>query len=157
MIVRKLDNIFIHRKMSLLFKKHGIGMIERGNVFSRIKNILVRERGIVMVMIDQNSSKGNLYVPFFGKKASTMTGPFHLYQQTNAETYFISCQREGEKLHFDLKHFSNPPQTILPFFKDLHEHLEEVIKKNPDQYMWLHPRWKKQRDKNDYIYGKLRV
>ena len=157
MIVRKLDNPLINQKMGKLFQKGNIEVIERGGVFLKIKQLLKNTNGIVCIMVDQNSSRGSLYVPFFGKNASTMEGPFHLYQQTKATSYFMSNYRKDNKIHFNLEPISSLHKDSLSFFAELNSHIEKAIRQAPGQYLWLHPRWKKQKTTADYIYGKLKV
>ena len=155
--VRKLDNPLINKKMTKLFAKINTLAIERGSSFFKISNLIQTTATTTFIMVDQNCSRGNFYAPFFKKEASTMSGPFHLYHKTKADSYFISNYWKNDKVHFKVEPISKAHKTPVSFFKEINSYAEKAITKNPEQYLWLHPRWKKQASQKEYIYGKLKV
>ena len=168
MALRRLDNDLIHKKMKKNFLTNNINIIERGNSFENIRKKL-QQKEVVLLLIDQNSSKGKLYIPFFNKPASTMTGSYYLQKITKCDCYFMFCHREQRnfwtmffnmKLCFHIEKITPQNETddkIENFFLILHQKLEEVIIQKPEEYFWLHPRWKKQKEKKYYPYRNLKV
>lgn len=156
MVLRGLDNPLIHKKMKKNFLSNGIEIIERGNSFKKITGKL-NNKEVVLLLTDQNSSKGKLYVPFFNKLASTMTGAYYLQQETNCQCYFMNCRRDKNlNLNFFIEKISNQ-KNIEKFFLNLNQKLEKIIQEKPEEYFWLHPRWKKQKSKKEFPYGNLKV
>lgn len=156
-VFRRLDNPLLNQKMKHILSKYNTEVIERGLSFFKVANALQSTSGLIFIMVDQNCSTGKMFVPFFGKPASTMRGPFYLYEKATTESYFIACYRQDGKVHFKLTPLSADHHDAHGFFTELHSHLESAIHCQPQQYFWLHPRWKKQLNAADYIYGPLKV
>ena len=104
---------------------------------------------------DQNAGDQGIFIDFFGKPASTARGPVSLALKTGAPLLFSLDIRQPDNRHH--VHIS-PPIHLEPsddFERDvelytthLMEQLEEYIQKYPDQWLWLHNRWKTQPDPN---------
>ena len=102
------------------------------------------------ILIDQNVSwNEGVFVDFFGRPASTTTGLAALALQTGApvvpvfivrledETYKITIYEEAKSTKtddYDADLFENTQR-----FTSI---IEDVVRKYPDQYFWLHQRWK---------------
>ena len=98
----------------------------------------------VALMIDQRVSEGDK-INFFNKPALTTTLPAQLAIKYNLSIIPVFIERNREN-NFDLTFLDeiNPNE-----FKDkidltvkLNTILEEMIKKNPNQWIWTHNRWK---------------
>lgn len=103
---------------------------------------LLQQGGHVGILVDQRLSEGEL-IPFFGKEAFTAVGPSKLAAKYKAPLVPVHVERlKGARFrvtfHDPLSLKSTPEKTT----KALNEIIERWIKKNPEQWLWLHNRWK---------------
>ena len=96
------------------------------------------------MMVDQRVSEGDK-VNFFGSPALTTTLPAQLSIKFNLPIIPVFIERT-QKDNFVIE-FLNPikPSDFknkLEITKKLNEILENMIKKNPGQWIWTHNRWK---------------
>ena len=95
-------------------------------------------------MIDQRVSEGE-NIEFFDKLAKTTTIPAQLVKKYGCRIVPVYIERKN-KYFFKIS-FQNPIRFDKDFsikeisFK-LNKILEEMILKNPDQWIWTHDRWK---------------
>ena len=98
----------------------------------------------IALMIDQRVSEGNR-VKFFGKEAYTTSLPAQLSLKLNIDVVPIFIEREQKDTFVMYVHEpinSSNFREKLGFTKKLNEILEDMILKNPNQWIWTHDRWK---------------
>ncbi len=144
-IYRPLNNKFLNPIMEKIREKYICKkQIKKG--ISGTKDILKFFRnGIsVALMIDQRVSEG-ISCNFFNRKALTTTIPAQFVKKFNCKIVPVYIERK-EKHKFRVKIFrpiefskSDDNEKIT---LDLNVILENMIKKNPDQWIWTHNRWK---------------
>lgn len=131
-----------------------ISVYPRRACVSGILNALAKNE-IVIILMDQNFGTGGVWVKFFNKLAATSIGPIILSLRTNAALVPSYIYKLEGKRHC-LKIF---PEEKLIFGKDKNETIllnaanftkiiEKWIKKRPDQWSWIHRRWKSRPPKN---------
>ena len=82
---------------------------------------------------------------FFGQKARTTTIPAQFVKKFNAKIVPVYIQRFDNnkfKLEFDSVIEFKSDETLDAITLKLNKILEEMILKNPDQWIWTHNRWK---------------
>jgi len=82
---------------------------------------------------------------FFGQKARTTTIPAQFVKKFNAKIVPVYIQRFDNnkfKLEFDGIIEFKSDETLDAITLKLNKILEEMILKNPDQWIWTHNRWK---------------
>ena len=98
----------------------------------------------IALMIDQRVSQG-IESNFFNKKALTTTIPAQFVRKFNAEIVPVYIERI-ENDNFNIKFFDpirfKEDQNTNQITEQLNKILEEMILKNPDQWIWTHNRWK---------------
>lgn len=102
------------------------------------------DRGeVVIILGDQDGGKRGAFVPFFGKTASTLKGPADLALRTGAPmiTGYLIREKDGYRM-FGTKRI--PHSDVETMMAEYNSDLEAVIRRYPDQYFWLHKRWKTQ-------------
>lgn len=114
------------------------------NIYSVLKN-----NGIAAMVADQRGPEEGLKLEFFGKKTSVYTGPAVLSLKTGAPIIFGVPIRQkdfsykAELIELDQ---SNLPEDFDEKVKVLSErmirYLEKIISENPEQWLWMHRRWK---------------
>jgi len=133
---RKLENMEIMPR--------GTGMSSR-KLFRCLKN-----KNILILIIDQDTNVPSTWVPFFGIPSKTPIGAsvFALKTGANVVSYNVIREKNGTfKLKFEtLGIFSrNHPsmeQDVYSVTRKLNQHLELRIRENPQQWAWFHRRWR---------------
>lgn len=104
----------------------------------------------VAILIDQKYNEG-LEIPFFNQPAMTNPIAVQLAQKYNAPLIPIRMQRQpnGEQIINILPPVptTNKDGTNIPvpdLLQTLHTMMEGWITNDPDQWLWLHRRWKKE-------------
>ena len=108
-------------------------------------------RGIVGILADQNTlPEEGAFVEFFGKAACTTTGLARLALHTGAAVvpgyaYWDVAARKY-KLRFEpaveVVESGNSERDIFENTQRFAKITEEIIRKFPDQWVWVHARWK---------------
>jgi len=105
------------------------------------------ENKIIAMLVDQNDNKSDLFINFFGKLASSSKGTaaFHLLRKS--PVVLVTCPYVGNRLEINFQHISfnltgNQEQDILEVAQKITSALEKVIRKYPEQYFWMHRRWR---------------
>jgi Kdo2-lipid IVA lauroyltransferase/acyltransferase len=109
----------------------------------------LKNKGIIGMMIDQSLSSGGVFVEFFGRPASSTTLPALLHIRTGAPVMFAYLVRNGERfrLVFEPVVFplvEDPAARIQVYTQVMSAQFEQVIRRHPESWLWLHNRWKRQ-------------
>jgi len=111
--------------------------------------VAVREGRWVAMLGDQNAGNHGVFVPFFGLDASTYPLPATLAVRHGFRVYFTAALRRGRGHRYDIR----VRRYVAPIglehraaerhlLADYHATLEEWIREVPEQYFWMHRRWK---------------
>ena len=129
-------------------ERMGMNIITRG---IGVRNIIkaLRSNRCVVLISDQNAPRLGIFVNFFGKPASTATGiaAFHLKLGSPIVFFFfIRLPRGRHRLVF-LPFDPGPLQgtrekQIKTITRAYVSTLESMIRRYPEQYFWMHKRWK---------------
>ena len=118
--------------------------IKKGKSGTRELLELFKKNFSIALMIDQRVSEG-ISANFFQRPAKTTTIPAQLVKKYNSRVVPVYIKRV-HKYHFELS-FQKPvvfdkDLTIDEITLKLNVVLEDMIKKNPSQWIWSHNRWK---------------
>jgi len=144
-IYRPLNNIFLNPLMERIRKKYICKkQIKKG--IAGTKELLqnFKNGSSIALMIDQRVTEG-VMCDFFGQKARTTTIPAQFVKKFNAKIVPVYIQRFDNnkfKLEFDGIIEFKSDETLDAITLKLNKILEEMILKNPDQWIWTHNRWK---------------
>ena len=144
-IYRPLNNFFLNPLMEYLRKKYICkNQIKKGISGVRDAIEYIKKGYSVALMIDQRVSEGeNIFL--FGKPALTTTLPAQLAIKYNLKIIPVSIERKmNEKFEIVFDKEINPQnfRNKIELSQKLNEILENMIKKNPNQWIWTHDRWK---------------
>lgn len=128
--------------------KFGAVAIERGKETYRImKNISTG--GTMAILIDQDTSVKSVFVNFFGRSCSTPIGATVMALKTGAAIIpvFAHLNKHGMKEityypEVEMKRTGNESEDILVNTQTLTTIIENEIRKYPEQWVWMHRRWK---------------
>ena len=144
-IYRPLNNIFLNPIMEYIRKKYICKkQIKKG--ISGTKEILKQYKNgtSIALMIDQRVSEG-IKSNFFGHEALTTTIPAQFVKKFNTKIVPVYIERSADnKFHLEIFEeitFSKN-ETLDDITANLNKVLENMIKKNADQWIWTHNRWK---------------
>ena len=98
----------------------------------------------IALMIDQRVSEGEK-IELFGKPAYTTTLPAQLAIKYNMDIIPVFIERKNsDKFEIEFLEKINPKEydDKQKLSRKLNDTLEEMIKRNPNQWIWSHNRWK---------------
>ena len=154
-VVRPLDNARVDALVSGLRTLSGNRIIAKKDYARGILRALGRNEA-VGVLIDQNTSLDEgVFVPFFGVPACVGTGFARLAAHSGAAVipgYALWSEAEGR---YVLKFYAPIEMSgdAIDDTRRIHAHLESVIREYPDQWLWMHRRWKTRPPGERSIYG----
>ena len=128
----------------------GMGVIDMDDAPRRVLQSL-RAGHVVAMLGDQNAHRGGLFVPFFGKLASTARGPAVFALRTGAPVFLgIPIRDPGwrqaytvELRRIDFQPSGRIDEDVRALTAVHTAALEQAVKQAPEQYFWQHKRWKK--------------
>ena len=144
-IYRPLNNFFLNPFMEYLRKKYICkNQIKKGISGVRDAIEYIKKGYSVALMIDQRVSEGE-NISLLGKPALTTTLPAQLSIKYNLKIIPVSIERKmNEKFEIIFDKEINPQnfKNKIELSQKLNNILENMIKKNPNQWIWTHDRWK---------------
>ncbi len=144
-IYRPLNNIFLNPIMEKIRKKYICKRQVKKGLYGT-KEILkyFKEGSSIALMIDQRVSEG-IRSKFFNREALTTTIPAQFVKKFDCNIVPIYIERK-QKHQFRLEIFNpiefSKNEEIEKITIKLNTILEDMIVKNPDQWIWTHNRWK---------------
>jgi Kdo2-lipid IVA lauroyltransferase/acyltransferase len=121
------------------------------NESARVMLKILKDSGTVGILADQNTMpEEGVFVDFFGKSACTTTGIARVALHTNAAVVPGYAYWDDSLQKYRLR-FEPPVELIRTgdTERDVFENtqrfakvIEEIIRKHPDQWVWVHKRWK---------------
>jgi KDO2-lipid IV(A) lauroyltransferase len=143
-VVRPLDNPLIDRLVELRRGLSGNRPIFKKDYARAILKALAANQA-VGILIDQNASPDDgVFVDFFGLPACAGTGFAKLAAHSGAAVIPGFALWSEEERRYVLRFYPPIPITGDPArdTQALQTKLEEVIRACPDQWLWIHRRWK---------------
>jgi KDO2-lipid IV(A) lauroyltransferase len=139
----RLDELLV-----ALRESKGIRSLERDR--SGREALRVLRRGECLgVLIDQDTSVGGDFVPFFGQPAHTPTGPLALAAKTGASVLPMAIHREPDSTYvitvnppLDLTRTADRKEDLRTNTARVTAILEHFIRTHPTQWVWFHDRWR---------------
>jgi KDO2-lipid IV(A) lauroyltransferase len=107
----------------------------------------LRSNQLMAFLIDQDTKIAGDYVPFFGRPAFTPTTPAALALRTGAALLFCWHHRNGAGHRITVERVQYEPRgvdssEVLSLTALLTARLEKVIRAAPEQWVWMHRRWR---------------
>jgi len=124
--------------MKIIRIKESRRMIQKG----------IKQGAIIIFVSDQDAGKNGIFVPFLGKPASTHTGAAVYALRYKVPLVYGMSYFKDKKYHFHFERFDGNSQlkfsreNIYKITEWYSKTLENDVRKYPEQYFWLHRRWK---------------
>ena len=144
-VYRPLNNFFLNFIMEKIrIKNICKTQVKKGKAGTRQLLELFKSGSSIALMIDQRVSEG-VKANFFGRPAFTTTIPAQLVKKYNCEIVPVYIERIN-KINFKM-HVNKPIKfennlSIEYMTEKLNIILEQMVLKNPEQWIWSHDRWK---------------
>jgi KDO2-lipid IV(A) lauroyltransferase len=149
-VVREIDNPRVERLISGYRSLGGNAPVRRQNASRDILKAL-RNNETVGILMDQNTVREEgVFADFLGIPAATTPAVATFALRTGAAVIpgFLIWDETIQKhrLHFDppleLIHTGDRTEDILQNTRMFNKVLENYVRKDPDQWLWIHRRWK---------------
>ena len=148
-IVRRQGNKLVDARLDLLRRRLGVETITQREAPSRVPRLL-RKNGVIGIVGDQDARGSGIFVPFFGRPASTHRGPALFALKLNAPVFACVARRLPEsRVRYEVSGTRVPvvrtgdtEADVQALTAELAARLEAEIRKAPEQYFWFHRRWK---------------
>lgn len=150
MVIRRLDNRRLDAYVNRIRCLHGNFVLHKDD-FGRGLLTAMRQGGTVGILMDTNMTPPQgVFVDFFGIPACTATGLAHVARKTGAAVLpgFMLWEPAEKKyvLHFgpeiEMPHSEDVAADILEGTQRCTSEIEAWIRRAPDQWLWIHRRWK---------------
>lgn len=147
-IVRPLDNKRLEQLIFANRSSSGQVIISKKNALSSLRRAL-RDGNSVGILPDQSTMKG-LMINFFGRTATTTPLPALLSIGYNRPIVVISVCRGKEEFQYECfvsdpimpGKYTDKKTEIIRLTEEMTREMESIIRKYPEQYLWMHNRWK---------------
>lgn len=114
------------------------------NIYSVLKN-----NGIAAMVADQRGPVEGLKLEFFGKRTAVYTGPAVLSLKTGAPIIFGIPIRQKDNsykatlIELDQTNLPDEEESRIKILTErMIKYLEKIISEHPEQWLWMHRRWK---------------
>jgi len=154
-VVRPLDNPFIDRLVARRRAACGNRVIEKREAARPIFKALAANE-TVGILIDQNSGLDQgVFVDFFGVAACAGTGFARIAARSGAAAIPAFALWSVEEKRYVVRYYA-PVEMTGSAEEDtarLQKRLEAAIREYPDQWLWIHRRWKTRPAGEGPVYG----
>jgi KDO2-lipid IV(A) lauroyltransferase len=150
-IARPIDNPHLDRFLRRFRERTGQTLITKRGAFDQVQQVL-GQGGVIATLADQDAGQRGAYVDFFGRPASTHKGIALLALEQQAQLVVLGTMRIAEPDRYavvvsdviDPRDYANRPDAVRALTQRYTSALERIVRRAPDQYFWLHRRWKHQ-------------
>jgi KDO2-lipid IV(A) lauroyltransferase len=148
-VARPLDNPFINRWILDIRERHGMNVITKWGAAPILQKALANN-GCVGFIADQNAGVDGMFVPFFGRLASSYKS-IGLLAMRYKVPILVGCSiRKGPNFEFELtmtdridpEEWADQPDPVFYITARYNRGIEQMISMAPEQYLWVHRRWK---------------
>jgi KDO2-lipid IV(A) lauroyltransferase len=144
-IYRPLNNVFLNKVIERIRRKYICkNQIKKGLAGTRELIKFQKNNYSTALMIDQRVSEGKR-INFFNQEAYTTTIPAQLAKKFNMPIVPIFIERVSDtnfKIQISKPLIFLKNDSIIDITNKLNTILEDMILKNPGQWIWSHNRWK---------------
>jgi Kdo2-lipid IVA lauroyltransferase/acyltransferase len=150
MVIRRLDNPLVDRFVNRIRCLHGNRVLHKDD-FARGLIAAMRGEDTVGVLMDTNMTPPQgVFVDFFGRAACTAVGIARVALRTGAAVLpgFLSWEPSENQyvLHFlpalQLVNTGDDDRDAIANTQLFTKALEDIIRRYPEQWLWVHRRWK---------------
>ncbi len=150
-VARPLENPALDARLCALRSATGNAVIYKRKALASVLRELRAGRGVAMVLDQNVLEEDGIFVDFFGRKAATTTVAAALALKTGCALVpaWIELRRDGRyQLRYEppleVRMDADRDAEIARLTQELATRMESWIRRAPEQWLWLHRRWKTQ-------------
>ena len=150
-VARRLDNPYLDRFLTRFRVATGQEILDKNRDYDAIQRLLA-SGGYLGLVGDQDAGQRGVFVDFFGRPASTFKSIALLSLEYGAPVLVFGAYRRGAPLCYDLcladvilpEEHAPERDPVRGITERYTRALERLVRLAPEQYFWLHRRWKHQ-------------
>jgi KDO2-lipid IV(A) lauroyltransferase len=151
-VARTLDNPYLDEWINRFRGSTGQKILSKRGDYERIVDLLATG-GIIGFLADQYAGSKGCWVQFFDRPASAHKAIALFSLHNDAPVVVGACRRIGGPLEYcmeltavaDPREVSSEVSGMRELTQWYTSELEKIIRQAPEQYWWLHRRWKDHR------------
>lgn len=146
-IAKRASNPLFYRAVLSARERLGVRVIDFQRARGQALQAL-RAGQIVGFAADQHAGRSGLWVPFFGRPASTYRGPALMALRTGAPVFLSIPLRMADGTYeltlepVPVERTGDMDMDVLRLTETYAKRLEAAVRANPEQYVWQHRRWR---------------
>jgi KDO2-lipid IV(A) lauroyltransferase len=148
LIYKALSSAFFENKLKSIRKSFGTEPVE----MKSFSSFLEKQKAPIAVIFGADQSHSNakksFWTTFLNQETGVVFGPEKFAVSRNAAVVFCQIQKKKRGYYafkYSLLHSGDDATTYGDITKKHVRFLEEVIKKEPQGWLWTHKRWKRKR------------
>jgi KDO2-lipid IV(A) lauroyltransferase len=150
-VARRIDNPHLDRFLARFRSGTGQTILDKNADYDRILQVL-KDGGAIAMVADQDAGPRGVFVDFFGRPASTFKSIALLALEYNADLAVVGVPKVGEPMRYRIvaeevirpEEYAGRPDAVKAITQRFTAALERLVRRHPEQYFWLHRRWKHQ-------------
>jgi heptosyltransferase-2 len=142
-IYQRLGNRFIDEHVRRVRGRAGVEMFDRKEGFDKAIKLL-RDGGAVGILSDQHAGDHGVWAPFFGRLASTSPLPALLAKRTRAALVGVAIYTDGRARWRVVisPALQDNQESVGSLSAKTNQVIEQQIRRAPEDWFWVHNRWK---------------
>lgn len=148
-IARPLDNPYVNEWLLGVRERMGQRIIAKKGATEEV-TIALEKHGAVGFIADQNAGPKGIFVDFFGRKASTYKSIGLVAMEYQVPVVIGYARRINDQFKFQIgaqdiiwpKDWQNEPDPLRYITQRYTKAIEDFVREDPGQYLWVHRRWK---------------
>ncbi len=142
-VYQRLGNPYLDRFVRQQRGRFGVELFDRSEGFGEAIKLL-RGGGGIGILSDQHAGDHGMWTPFFGRLASTSTLPALLTKRTGAAlmTAALVTKAPGEWQMIITPPIDRPDDSVESLTAKINAAIEQEIRRAPEDWFWVHNRWK---------------
>jgi KDO2-lipid IV(A) lauroyltransferase len=148
-IARELDNPYLDDFLRGFRERTGQRLLAKRGDFDKME-VLLAGGGVLATLADQDAGAKGPFVPFFNRPASTHRSVGLLALKYNVPMIVIGTPKVGEPMRHAIlaedvilpEEYADRPDAVNAITQRFTAALERMVRLYPEQYFWLHRRWK---------------
>ena len=146
-IARPLDNPYVDDYLRAFRERTGQRVLAKHGDFDKMQQIL-DSGGVIATLADQDAGQRGLFVDFFGQPASTHKAVALMAMEHRVPMIVVGAPKVNGRYEITAadviypEDYDKTPDAIRAMTQRFTTDLEQLIRQVPEQYFWLHRRWK---------------
>ena len=146
-IVKELSNILVDRSMNELRTLRGNRVVYDDKALREGLRLL-GEGGVLAVLADQSDPSATYFGEFLGRRATMFHGPAFFALKARVPLFVGMCRPaedgryRGEIQEIDTSDLTFCKEDVATLALRYTRVIEEYIRRSPEEWFWLHNRWK---------------